>query len=198
MLDSSLDDPPRRPLIVIDGFLLRAMPRVIMSEVLTRLGVSCDAGTIERAVTAWDAGTGHHIRRPDVSGEDAYREKVVTSLGYEPPLEESPPLDGFPEAFQTHIKEAAMPTYLRCLHHPGRLGPRTPQELLPILDEEVNGVRLVERNPVTAYALMSSLDRQRWRSSERSQQLEQLARMHARFSDHADAFALIDVLNSAR
>jgi hypothetical protein len=185
-------DYPWKQLLVVDGFLLRAIPEATMSEVLTRLGIEHDANTITKVVSGWDSDAGSDITRPDCSKDDAYRERVLASTGYEPPLDETPLLSMFPSVLQNHLKDSAMPIYLDLLCWPDRIGPRTPQALLSVLNIEVDGIRLVERNPVTAYALMASLHKEGLETAEQLQQTEQLENLGRQFLDHTDTFRLID------
>jgi hypothetical protein len=193
-LDAYIQDHRQKRLMVVDGFLLRAMPQAIMSEILARLGIRQDADMLEKAVSGWSADTGPHIHRPDSSKDDAYRSRVIASTGYEPPLDETPPLRLFPPVLQNYLKDFALPVYLDFLRRPERIGPTTPHASLSVLNKKVDGIRLAERNPVTAYALVASLDLEKLDASERREQAGHLADLIKQFPDHAETFYLIDRL----
>jgi hypothetical protein len=64
--------------------------------------------------------------------------------------------------------------------------------LLSLLNKKADGVRLAERNPVTAYALMASLDQEKLGAPEIREQTGHLANLGKQFPDHAETFHLID------
>jgi hypothetical protein len=191
-LDSHLKDHPHKQLLVIDGFLLRADPESMMAEVLTRLHIPFDATTLARVVSQWLPETARHLKEGTTEPDSAYRTRSVQATGYEPPLEDTPPLHTFPVSLQRHLVETAMPVYLELLQRPERLGPRTPQALIQVIRKEVNGVAFIDRNPVSAYALLSSVGKNGRKTGEGRGRAVTLSALRQQFPEHGAIFNLID------
>ena len=191
-LDAHLHDNLQKRATVVDGFLLRSMPHAVMSELVEQLGIRCDAEMLQKSVSGWNANATAPIKRPDCDDDDAYRTRVNASTGYEPPLEETPPLRMFPAVFQDHLKHIALPIYVDFLRRPCRVGPRSPQALSFLFKHKIGNVTLAERNPVTAYALLASLNEEMLENSEQHKLAEQLEGLSKQFPDHTAAFRIID------
>ena len=197
-LEAHLLKHPKKQLTIVDGFLLRAAPRALMAELLQRLEIEYNTQTLARVVSHWTKDSGSHIKRADAPVYDAYRTKVVASAGYQPPLDPTPRLAEFPESLQLHLKETAFPIFLKFLSLPGRIGPTNPQGLMSLFNKEVDGIRLVERNPHTAHSLLASLDEESLQPHERTEQKEQMENLRLQFPEHSDVFELIDQILEER
>jgi hypothetical protein len=139
--------------------------------------------------------------------------KVVNSKGYTPPLEPPPSFGQFPDGVQEHLTDLAIPTYIDFLRWPQRIGPKTLEDLEIILSKKCSefsiapqerqsladrfskplaDISLEEINPVSAYALVSTLDKTGLNKSQLRAIDHKLSQLRTQFAAHAATFDIID------
>lgn len=212
-LDAYLKQHPEKQLTVVDGFLLRADPYGVMAEVLKNMHAPHDDATLDKVVRNWDPKTTRSISDAIPVTGSAYIKKVTNSTGYTPPLDITPPLDNFPPGIQEHLIETVMPAFIDFLRWPHRAGPKTLEELQTILNKKcgefsvkpeeqqelektfgkkIADISLEEINPVTAYALVASLDRNELNDTSLQNITQKLSQLREQFPPHNKAFNIID------
>ena len=177
--------------MVVDGFILRASPEKTMVEILDRLGMEHNQETVAKLANGWSEESGKHITEiGDRSVPDSEFLKVVANAsGYTPPLDATKPLSEFPDKYQEHIKSKAIPIYLEMLQSANRVGGKNLSELESMFNAEIDGVKLIDRNPVSAYSLVSSLDKMTIPTKEKN---DTLASYRNKYPEYADTFSIID------
>jgi hypothetical protein len=175
-----------RPSIVVETSMFRVRPHEQLSELLALLGIQASDASLARMVSRW-SGTSR-VSRADVAGDDAYRMRVNRATGIEPPLEQAPSLAVFPRALQDYLRSEALPIYLWFV---ARAGLPSSFALQTLLQQSVDGVRLLDRNLTSVYAALSAMPPSRTRCAAGPI----LAELRQRYD--AEVFGLIDAIAAA-
>lgn len=196
LLFEHLKENPHKSFMVVSAFLLCASPRDNMSEILTRLGIACNDKTLDRVTTNWDQDSKKCLSTNGKTHPDdyAYTKVAMSATGYRPPLTKTPLLCSLPKNFQKHLCDEALPTYVQLLSQSNCIGARTPEQLNAILQMTFNGVTLVERNQVEAYAHLVSLDATTLTPDQNLHKKQLLALLRGQFPEYSDSFDLIDAI----
>lgn len=88
------------PYLIVDSADFRARPQAVFPQVFERLGLSYSAD-----ILAWRSGGGIDLDNLDGRHRHLYR-RVLRSRGIEPPVEDVPPLESFPEegGWRDHVE----------------------------------------------------------------------------------------------
>ncbi len=140
--------------VVLDTTVLRADPENVLAVLCEDLEITFSPSM----VSGWTLGNeGNFDRGHRKHGGSPFIDKAVHSTGLNLPKERPISLDQFPERFRGYLLDIALPAYMEMLSNPGFIGPLDEKEILDMLEKEVEeGVPLVQRDPVFAYALVGA------------------------------------------
>lgn len=140
--------------VVIDATLLRTCPEEVLRQVCGSIGITFS----ERMVSGWSKGTGDKFRGAIEPGLNMAITRAVNSKRVEPPSEDPIAVAQLPPQYRRYIMEFALPSYMRFLTDKHIVRPQTATDIEKYLNTSVGtkGEKLVDKDPVFAYALIAS------------------------------------------
>lgn len=145
-----------RPFAVVDGNLLPVEPAKILNQLSGKLNL----GFCDKMLHGWDHSKYYepNVLTGDEEGHTAYTGDAHSSSAWRTSSRPQMPLSKFPEGIRNYIKTVALPIYQQSLALPEAIYPITAPEIKKLLMlDESPGSRLMDYNPVMAYALANAL-----------------------------------------
>ncbi len=177
--------------MVVDGFILRANPEKSMINILDKLGIKHTENTIRQLVSDWSKESGDKIIQigDRTVKNSEFLKAVAATTGYIPPLDQTKTIGDFPEKYQDHIKEIALPIYVDMLKSGNRIGAQNIDELKGLFNTEIGGIKLIDMNPVSAYALVTALNNRTCSSTDKKQTLDLYRKTYPAYVESFDVIA---------